>query len=804
MTHHSSSRFLRRKLAKSLSLCTVLGAALCFALPGHAATLTWNAGTGTWDTTTANWTGATWADGSDAVFGTGTPGIVTISQTANFPTYGLGSPAADGLDFTQAGYTIGNAADDGTIYVGAGTNNPGTAGMGIYLGYTGISGSAASSTTTINSDIVVTAITTGKYVIDLAKNYEDLNVYGTINEGSNAVAMYTSSGNINLFGVISGSGALALNGVNTTASAYVLDGLNTFTGAATVVNANVTINTLANAGQAQSFGENTTAVTNDGNGYIAFNGAGQIITLDLATDSSTDRQFNIARTATISSQGAGVVNFTGSATTTNGAIFNNNYSGFITLDADNGTVSDANTVSGTLVGSSTHPLFLNETGTGVWAFTGANSYTGATDINGGTLMVSTLNSYTGTAALLAKSSLGAPIKIGTATIGLGTAGVSAPGTLYDTGTGETSNRNFSLVGNGVIDQEGTGALKLTGNITGILNPTSTTHQITLQGSSSGTGEVSGVISDAPSGTTTVTSEITVSGTSAVGSKSISVDNAADLFTVGATVSGADFAAGTTVTAVSQNSVTLSTGITTATSNGDVVTVSGGGGGATSVVKDGTGTWTLSGANTYTGSTTVSKGTLNVTGSIASSASTVASGATMTGTGTTGAIGVSGNLTGTLTSGDLTVNSGGLIAPGFGLATGTMSATSLTFNANGTLAFVLDGTGLSSSNLSLTGAFTLVPGTGNYDVNLTDTSALAAGTYDLVNFGSTDALSASQFTQTGSLTYDSGLSGSLALNGNQLDFVVAAVPEPDAWASLLLGLGVLGVVLRYRSSFRRSI
>ena len=96
--------------------------------------------------------------------------------------------------------------------------------------------------------------------------------------------------------------------------------------------------------------------------------------------------------------------------------------------------------------------------------------------------------------------------------------------------------------------------------------------------------------------------------------------------------------------------------------------SGGTGG--SLVKVGTGTLTLSGANTYTGLTTISQGAINLTGSLLSPVSVEAS-------GTLGSTGTVFN----------TVTNAGTVAPGLGLAAGTFGA--LTVNgyvgAGGTLA-----------------------------------------------------------------------------------------------------------------------
>lgn len=77
-------------------------------------------------------------------------------------------------------------------------------------------------------------------------------------------------------------------------------------------------------------------------------------------------------------------------------------------------------------------------------------------------------------------------------------------------------------------------------------------------------------------------------------------------------------------------VTNGIGVTT-TISGSIKNTAG----TLSLVMQGAGTYTLSGANTYGGATTVSSGTLLVNGSIGSGAVTVASGATFGGSGTVG-------------------------------------------------------------------------------------------------------------------------------------------------------------------------
>ena len=88
-------------------------------------------------------------------------------------------------------------------------------------------------------------------------------------------------------------------------------------------------------------------------------------------------------------------------------------------------------------------------------------------------------------------------------------------------------------------------------------------------------------------------------------------------------------------------------------------------GLTLVRKAGTGKWILSGANTYTGSTTVASGQLVVNGSLLSTQTTVNAGATLSGTGTVqavtldaGAILSAGNSPGTMTfAGNLILSAG---------------------------------------------------------------------------------------------------------------------------------------------------
>jgi autotransporter-associated beta strand protein len=131
-----------------------------------------------------------------------------------------------------------------------------------------------------------------------------------------------------------------------------------------------------------------------------------------------------------------------------------------------------------------------------------------------------------------------------------------------------------------------------------------------------------------------------------------------------------------------------------------------------LVKQGTGTLTLTGANTYTGNTAINAGTLALaaSGSLASSLISVGSGATLDVSGLTTlpySLGNGQTLSGSgVVTGAVTTASGAVLAPGNN-GIGTLTFTNnLTLNAASTNAFVVTVTGGASNTVVVAGVLTI--------------------------------------------------------------------------------------------------
>ncbi|MEI6715084.1 MAG: autotransporter-associated beta strand repeat-containing protein, partial [Verrucomicrobiota bacterium] len=299
-------------------------------------------------------------------------------------------------------------------------------------------------------------------------------------------------------------------------------------------------------------------------------------------------------------------------------------------------------------------------GAGTQIFAGQNTYTGATNLNGGVLSVNSLANG-GVASGLGSSSNAASNL------------VFGGGALQYTGTGGSTNRAFSITGTNTakIDVVNSVVLTQSGNIAGGVGG--------LMKNGAGTLLLSGT--NAYSGPTTVSSgTIQAGGTQAFGTNSaVTLMNQSGVAlnlngfsnTIGSLVGG-----GTSGGYVVLGSGTLTTGVDNSSSvyNGVISGVGG-------LIKAGSGTFTLAGNNTYSGQTTVSGGILQAGGTQAFGTNSIVS------LGNAG--GVLLDLNGFNTSIGLLIG-GGTSGGNVALGTGTLSVGAL--STNSTYSGVISGSG----------------------------------------------------------------------------------------------------------------
>lgn len=182
----------------------------------------------------------------------------------------------------------------------------------------------------------------------------------------------------------------------------------------------------------------------------------------------------------------------------------------------------------------------------------------------------------------------------------------------------------------------------------------------------------------------------------------------------------------------------------------------------SVTKSDGGKWILTGANEYTGATTISGGTLLVDspGSLNASSAVAVNIGTLGGTGTI--------------NGSVTVAAAGSLAPGASagtLAVGGLDISAMADNGTGKLQFELDALAGTNDKIAVTGTLTIGSGVlGFSDFVFSDLGGLQIGTYKLITSGAPingtlDPIVANRKGNIGSLT------GTLRITGNDLELVV---------------------------------
>ena len=480
---------------------------------------------------------------------------------------------------------------------------------------------------------------------------------GTLGSGNvinNAALAFNRSDSHTVSNTISGTGSLEKQGVGTS----TLAGNNSYSGTTTISAGTLQV---GNGGTSGTLGSGN--VIN--NAALAFN----------RSDSHTVSNA-ISGTGSLEKQGAGTSTLTG----------NNSYSGTTTISAGtlqvgnggtSGTLgsgnivnnaalafnrSDSHTVSNTISGTGS----LEKQGVGTSTLAGNNSYSGTTTISAGTLQVGNggTNGTLGSGAVVNNAALvlnrSDSIAVSNQISGTGSVAQNGGGTTIlsaaNTYTGGTVINNGTLVTAGNERLADTGAVTVNSGATFRLGGNETIASLGGAGTADLGAKNLTLSSGSFSGALAGSGDLYKTGAGAFTLAGSSVNYTGNLYlNEGSVVAGSSTAlnannfvllsAGSIFTAnqnlvlggIDQNGGTIDgsgviTSISTITRSGAINGVLGDVTGYNSgVLKLGTGTTTLGAANTYTGLTKVSEGTLALgnNGSLASTSSAqVASGATL--------------------------------------------------------------------------------------------------------------------------------------------------------------------------------
>ncbi|MDD5349706.1 MAG: autotransporter-associated beta strand repeat-containing protein [Chthoniobacteraceae bacterium] len=512
------------------------------------------------------------------------------------------------------------------------------------------------------------------------------------------------------------------------------------------------------------------------NTFMSFNSGHIFGTGTVTINSLVARQYNNA-SAVISGTNNQIWNGDWTVNGGSGNILNWGLTGTIDLGATGTSTTRMLTTSGTAIiagsmqnGSNGFTNSFTKAGVALLTLTGSSGYTGGTWITSGTLR-------TGNAAAL--------------------------------GTGQVKLTSINTTG-----------LDLNGSALSIDSLTSGIGSATITGSGSGYAQATTTVTVSGGGGTGATATATVTSGKISG---ITITNYGSNYTSTPTFTINGVGTGATVTGnFGPSNVTLGSG--TLTLNGTNTSravysgiVSGVGG---SIVKNGSGVQEFSATNTYTGATHVNAGTLVVSGSIAGSSTIVgdlsqpsAAAILMGGNGTASA---------SATVKDISaVSSGAIIDPGVeGNTAGILNTNSLSLSGGAHLAMQIGGITAGGNSaagydrLNVLGADSASISGGVLDLTTLAGTVFTGGDellFLLVNNGigtASDPFSAvtlngqtltdlSNITIGGehfALTYtadynNTGLYGGESSGGNDVA-LMAVVPEPQTWAMLVGGVGML--------------
>jgi len=563
--------------------------------PGSIAT--WNGGSGSWSESGTGWSSGTWDPARTAVFAS-PAGTVTVDGTVN---------ANNGIQFDVAGYTLtggaialgGASAAVNTITTAAGTTT-------IASDITATNGfTKAGSGTLVATGVLAggqASVTAGTLQVGAGGNAGSLT--GDLSLAGGTLLAFNRADATSFSGNLTGSGAVRTDGGNLSLTGTIGENVAvTNTGAATVTIGG----TLSGAA----------TVTNSGSGRVDLVG-NSVTTTGAITASAGTVGFGDAGLGSggVSLSGGGAIAFDGTAP--------KSLANTITVAASGGRIDVANGDTLTLATAPTLNGLLTKSGNGTLGVT--NLPTSNVAVAAGTLAVSS------TATITIASDL---------------AGLFAGGKVSFTGSNVRVNVNTVQSGTGTMEFTKAGQSVAVSGASGTLsNPVALAlpsgadalnlgatsgYTLNVNGPISGTGGLNlAVGGSGGAGVTNLNAQSTFSGdvtvnSSATGVHKLGVDNALPTtagVTFGSTAGAIDLnghaqqiaflkgSAGGVGGIVNSVAGTTSTLTVSGTGNGSYAGPIGTSGKANiALLKDGSGSMTLSGANKYSAGTTIAAGTL---------------------------------------------------------------------------------------------------------------------------------------------------------------------------------------------------
>ena len=783
---------------------------------------------------------------STGSIGSGTSGVLVgdlnFAGTLKFAQNSSGTSPISTYNGTLSG--AGDLVKTGTGTLLLGGNNTYTGGTTLVAGFISLNSANAIGTTGTISFTGGTLQATANNTTDYSARFSDAaNQQYKIDSNGENLTLASDLTSVGGTFTKAGAGTVTLTGANTFTSGSVQAGLlqgsatslatsGTF-GVAALTNVVFATGTANENWAGKMFGSGTFSKTGAGTLTLTGSGAGTTGTLlisdgavrgttdnlkqnivnnsQLTFDQTTSGTYapNISGSGDMLLSNSGTITFTGTttlagtATVSSGRLVATKASAMPQSVVNNAAVGFNNSTSGTYSGAISGSGLLAKLGAGDMTLTGANTYSGGTQISAGSLIGDT-TSLQGNVAVS-----GGNLKFNQATSGTFSDVLSGVGNFFKLGAGDLTLTGTNTNA-GPWNVSAGRLIGTTSSIRGdITNSDAVVFDQTTSGTYSGNMSGAGTLTKLGVGDLVLAGSNTFSGGTTLGGGTLALGSASALGSAGTI----GFNGGSLQSSAS-NTADYSARFSNAANqayridtNGQTVTLasnltSSGG----TFTKLGAGSAILGGNNSYTGATTVSGGTLVINGFFANSDVTVENLATLGGSGTIGSL--------------VTVLSGGTISPGN--SPGLLTVGSLDLQAGSTTLMQIIGVGSAAGNaftdydkLAITTGGGLGYG-GTLDLNFANTATFADGTtFDLFGFTGPATGDFSSVVSTGSGSYGglnfTGLGGvwTALFGGQQITFSEltgelrfqngsSPVPEIDPTSfgsALTLLIGSLGLLER---------